>query len=197
MELKNSQTRQNLMRAFAGECQARNRYDMAAAVARKEGHEVVAKVFEYTARQEQAHASVFYSYLKSANGEVIMIDTAYPVNSYDTTSEHLSCAKENEYEEWEKVYTDFARIAKEEGFDEIATTFKLIADVEKTHGDRFDKYFNEIKNSTLYNEENETTWLCINCGAIVKGKDAPAICPICKKPRGYFAKNTGDLTVFN
>ncbi|MBE7046349.1 MAG: rubrerythrin family protein [Ruminococcaceae bacterium] len=190
MELKDSKTRVNLMRAFAGECQARSRYDMAASVARKEGHQGIAKVFEYTAKQELAHAKVFYDFLKASNGEVITLDTAYPVNSYDTTAEHLGAAKKNEYEEWEEVYSEFARVAKEEGFDAIANAFEMISRVEKIHGDRFDKYLNEINNSSLYKEDTEVQWQCSNCGAIIEGTSAPEICPVCKKKQGYFTKNT-------
>lgn len=189
MELKDSKTRVNLMRAFAGECQARTRYDMAASVARKEGHEGIAKVFEYTANQEKAHAKVFYDFLKASNGEVIMLDTAYPVNSYDTTKEHLASAKKNEYEEWDEVYKEFARIAKEEGFSAISAAFEMISEIEKVHGDRFEKYLDEINNSSLYIDNEETEWICSNCGAIIKGKSAPEICPVCKKNQGYFTKD--------
>lgn len=190
MELKDSKTKVNLMRAFAGECQARSRYDMAASIARKEGHEGIAKVFEYTAKQELAHAKVFYDYLKASNGEVIMLDTAYPVNSYDKTADHLAAAKDNEYEEWEEIYSEFSRIAKEEGFDAIAASFEMISKIEKTHAERFEKYLDDINNSSLYKEDTEVQWQCSNCGAIINGKSAPEICPVCKKKQGYFTKNT-------
>ncbi len=196
MELKDSKTRINLMRAFAGECQARTRYDIAACVARKEGHENIAKIFEYTANQEMAHAKVFYDFLKGSNDQVIMLDTSYPVNNYDTTKDHLAAAKTNEYEEWEEVYSEFARVAEEEGFSAIANAFRMISDVEKTHGDRFEKYLTDINNSSLYKEDKEIEWMCSNCGTIIKGDSAPQVCPVCQKNKGYFVKNTSNQVIF-
>lgn len=195
MELKDSKTRTNLMRAYAGESQARNRYDYAAYIAQKEGYGAISKVFEYTANQEKAHAAVFLSFLKASNGEAITLDTAYPVNAYTTTLEHLTAAKENEYNEWENVYTDFAEIAREEGFDVIAMAFENIALVEKDHGDRFSYYKEAIEKGTLYIKEENQIWMCTNCGYIITSDTVPEVCPVCSKSKGYFNKANDKISI--
>lgn len=186
MVFKDSETKINLLRAFAGESQARNRYDMAAKAAKNEGLIIVEKVFKYTACQEQAHASVFYDFLKEENGENITIDAAYPINVYTASADHLNAAVHNEYSEYEDIYQSFAKTASDEGFSKIANAFKAIAEIEKTHGDRFKAYFEMLKNNTLFSRENETVWMCSNCGHIHIGKSAPLVCPVCSHKQGYF-----------
>lgn len=187
MEFKDSNTKVNLMRAFAGESQARNRYDMAAEVAKKEKYNILERLFKYTASQEQAHAKVFYDALKSLSGQTITIDNgSYPVDVYDSTLKLLKSSAHNEYEEADVVYKDFARVASEEGFTDIATTFTNIASIEKVHGDRFAKYAEALENGTLFKKEESVKWICTNCGYIYEGKEAPKICPVCKKPQGYY-----------
>lgn len=137
--LKTSETAKNLMRAFAGESQARNRYTFAAGLAKKEGLPVIQAVFQFTADQEKEHAEVFYKFLKELTGETIHIDGGYPVDMYEKTLDLLKAAKHNEYEEHDDVYKKFGDIALEEGFDRIGQVFHMIAEVEKTHGDRFDQ----------------------------------------------------------
>lgn len=186
MLLKDSKTKINLMRAFAGESQARNRYDMAACTAKSEGLIIVEKVFKYTSWQEQAHATVFYNFLKEFNDSNITIDADYPINVYSSTLDHLNAAMCNEYAEYEDIYKTFGNIAKEEGFEKISTAFFKIAEIEKTHGNRFKSYYNDLKNNTLFKREVETEWLCTNCGHIHKGISAPLVCPVCSHPQGYF-----------
>ncbi|NLK95988.1 MAG: rubrerythrin family protein [Clostridiales bacterium] len=187
MELKDSKTKINLMRAFAGESQARNRYDMAASYAKKEGFQVIESVFKYTACQEKAHAKVFYDFLRCSSGENIQIDdAAYPIDIYDSVEKYLKAANHNEMEEHDVVYKSFSDIAKEEGFDRIAVTFQNIAKVEKIHGNRFEEYYIKLTNNTLFNSEEEAQWMCTNCGYIFEGKAVPLVCPVCAYPRGYF-----------
>lgn len=136
VDFQHSKTRENLMRAFAGESQARNRYTMAAGISRKGNLEVVARVFEFTAEQERAHAKVFYDFLQSCSGQNIQIDGTYPVDIFPDALQHLRAAQHNEYQEWEHDYAEFARVAEEEGFQRIGKTFSMISGVEQTHGDR-------------------------------------------------------------
>ena len=145
-----SETHRNLLRAFAGESQARNRYTFAAGLAKKQNLQVIEQVFLFTADQERAHAKVFYNYLQSLSGQNITIDGAYPIDLYPTTLEHLRAAQHNEYQEWEHDYAGFAKIAMEEGFAEIGKTFEMIAAVEKTHGDRFGRFADLVENDGLF-----------------------------------------------
>lgn len=186
MLLKDSRTMVNLMRAFAGESQARNRYDMAAKCAKSEGLYIIERTFKCTAKEEQAHATVFYNFLKELNGQKIMIDGTYPVNVYSSTLEHLQAAVENEYEEYDLVYKTFGDVAKEEGFEKISVTFYNIAEIEKTHSERYNKLFEDLKNNTLFKNDAETEWVCTNCGHIHRGISSPLVCPVCSHPQGYF-----------
>lgn len=136
-DFRESETLKNLMRAFAGESQARNRYTFSASLAKKEGLPVVESVFKFTAGQEKEHAEIFYNYLKDMKGETIFIDGGYPVDIYDRSLDLLKAAHHNEYEEYQDVYKTFGEIAKDEGFNQIASTFHMIAEIEKVHGDRF------------------------------------------------------------
>ncbi|WP_434311630.1 rubrerythrin [Hominifimenecus sp. rT4P-3] len=186
MDFNQSETKKNLMRAFAGESQARNRYTIAAGQAKKEGLDAIAAIFLYTAEQEKEHAEIFYKHLTECAGETIEIDGTYPIDIANTTAELLQMAKHNEYEEHDDVYQAFGNKAYEEGFKKIAASFFLIADIEKTHGDRF-RYFAELlEQGKLYESEETTYWLCLNCGHIHKGTSVPPKCPVCDHEQGYF-----------
>ncbi|MGI6225713.1 MAG: rubrerythrin [Peptococcales bacterium] len=186
MNLKGSKTYENLMRAFAGESQARNRYNIAASAARNEGFYVVEAVFNYTADQERAHAKVFYQKLKNFAGDNISISGAYPIDLYDSTVEALKAAQHNELEEWDEVYKNFGNLAKEEGFIEIAQVFERVANIEKVHADRFGRLAEEIENGIIFKRNEEIPWMCTVCGNIHVGKEAPKICNVCDHPQGFF-----------
>ena len=188
--LKGSQTAENLMRAFAGESQARNRYTFAAGIARSEKLYVIESIFNYTAGQEKEHAEVFYNYLSSLSGENIRIDGAYPVDISSSAAELLRCAQHNEMEEYGDVYKAFGDTAKKEGFLDIAATFYNIAEVEKTHADRFACFAGLLENGGLFVNGVECEWVCLNCGHIHKGIQAPEICPVCHHEKGYFIRLT-------
>lgn len=185
---KESQTKDNLMRAFAGESQARNRYTFAASQAKKEGYHVLEAIFTFTANQEKEHAEIFYQHLKSMAGENILVDGRYPVDIANGVLSLLKAAHHNEYEEYEQVYPSFAEIAKKEGFPEVAASFSLIAQIEKTHGDRFDHYALLLEKNQLFAEGKETAWLCLNCGHLHQGVAAPKVCPVCHHNQGYFMR---------
>ena len=186
MEFKDSETRINLMRSFAGESQARTRYAIAAETARKEKLYIIEEIFNYTAKQELAHASRFMKALKDFKGEEIEIDAAYPVSKFDTTLEELQHAKEGEFHEHDEVYKSFAETAKFEGFDAIAKLFNDIASIEKVHGTRFAEYEKDLREGTLFKKNTSVTWMCTNCGFILEGTDAPLVCPVCLHEQGYF-----------
>jgi len=186
MELRGSKTYENLMRAFAGESQARNRYNIAASAARKEGLQVVEAVFNYTAEQERAHAKVFYKNLQEVAGDNISISGAYPVDLYDNTVKALKAAQHNELEEWDEVYKNFGKVAKEEGFIGISYIFSGIAEIEKTHADRFGRIADELEGGTLFKRDEEIAWMCTVCGHIHMGKEAPKVCSVCQHSQGYF-----------
>ncbi|ATD54669.1 rubrerythrin [Clostridium chauvoei] len=187
MELKDSRTKENLMRAFVGESQARNRYTIGGELAKKEGLYIVQQAFDYTADQERAHAKVYIDALKEFTGQNIGVGPAeYPIEVYDTTLEALKAAQHDEYQEWESVYKEFAEVAKEEGFPLIASHFTKISEVEKVHGDRFGRLATELANGALFKKETEVKWMCTNCGFIYEGKEAPKVCPVCSYPQGYY-----------
>jgi len=186
MDFAKSETKINLLRAFAGESQARNRYNMAAEQAKKDNLTVVENLFNYIACQEQAHATVFYDHLKEANDENINICAAYPVNIYSSTLDYLKAAVHNETEEYEDIYKSFAGIATEEGFPVIASSFELIGKIEKVHADKFEMFAKHLENNTLFERGTQMYWYCSNCGHIHSGPAAPKVCPVCKKDRGYF-----------
>ena len=183
-----SETHRNLLRAFAGESQARNRYTFAAGLAKKQNLQVIEQVFLFTADQERAHAKVFYNYLQSLSGQNIAIDGAYPIDLYPTTLEHLRAAQHNEYQEWEHDYTGFAHVAKEEGFPEISHLFSQIARIEQVHGDRFGLFADLLERDKLFVSEVECQWMCLNCGYLVTATRPPEICPVCKEGQGYFIR---------
>lgn len=188
MDFKTSQTKDNLMRAFAGESQARNRYTFAAAQAKKEHQHVIEAIFRFTADQEKEHAEVFYKFLKELAGENIYIEAGYPVDISDDLVKLLRSAQHNEYEEYDPVYQKFSEAAKEEGFQKIAAAFHMIAGIEKTHGDRFAYYAELLEQGKLYVSEIETGWMCLNCGYVHWGKEAPKECPVCQHDQGYFIR---------
>lgn len=188
MELRNSETAKNLMRAFAGESQARNRYTFAAGIARQEGLPVIQSAFLFTADQEKEHGEIFYNHLKELCGQTIVIDGGYPVDQYDRSLDLLKAARHNEYEEYEDVYQNFGRIAKEEGFSRISASFFMIAEIERTHGDRFQMFADYLEQNRLFVSEVETGWMCLNCGYVHRGMQAPGTCPVCQHEQGYFIR---------
>ena len=185
VDFKTSNTKINLMKAFAGESQARNRYTLAASQAKKEELYVVQRVFEFTANQEKEHAEQFYKKLAPVADTVISISGDFPVNIYKDSAGNLKAARENEYAEYNDVYQTFGDEAKSEGFDDIAKLFYDIAVAEKLHGDRYGKFLELIESGRLFESDKEETWLCLNCGNIYKGKIAPELCPICNHNQGY------------
>ncbi len=183
-----SETKRNLLRAFAGESQARNRYTFAAGLAKKNGLYVVEAVFRFTAGQELAHGRVFYDYLEKCSGENIAVDGTYPVDLYPTVLEHLRAAQHNEYQEYEHDYTGFAHTAKEEGFPEISHVFSQIARIEQIHGDRFGQFADLLEKGKLFINEEECQWVCLNCGYVVTATRPPEMCHVCKHNQGYFVR---------
>jgi len=188
VDFKDSKTKENLMKAFAGESQARNRYTFAASQAKNEHHHGIEAIFLYTANQEKEHAEIFYNFLKELAGENIHIEGSYPIDIHDDILKLLQSAQHNEYEEYDPVYKSFGDIAKEEGFTKIATTFHMIAGIEKTHGDRFSRFAQMLEENKLYVSDVETGWICLHCGYVHWGKEAPKECPVCHHDRGYFMK---------
>lgn len=188
MNLSESKTKVNLLRAFAGESQARNRYTFAAEQAKQENLPVVEMVFKFTANQELAHAKVFYDFLKEMTGKNITIDGSYPVDIYGTSLELLRSSQHNEFEEFEPVYPDFGKIAAQEGFQQIGTKFNQIAKIEKTHGERFGMFADWLEQGKLFVSDVEEEWMCLNCGYIYKSSEAPKACPLCNHPQGYFIR---------
>lgn len=188
MDFKSSETHKNLMRAFAGESQARNRYTFAANAAGKKNLYVVEAVFKFTAEQEKAHAKVFFDYLKELAGSEVIVDGGYPVEEYSDIRRILQNARENEKREYDEVYKSFGDIAEKEGFLQIANTFRSIAQVEKIHSERFNCFLKMMENDTLFVSNVETGWMCLNCGHISYGTAAPKICPLCRHDQGYFIR---------
>lgn len=188
MDFLTSQTKINLMKAFAGESQARNRYTFAASKAKEQKLHVVQAVFEFTANQEKEHAEIFYNKLKQAAGENIAIDGSYPVDITDDVVKLLKMAHHNEYEEYDDVYQAFGDTAYSEGFDDIGFAFHNIAKIEKTHGDRFMMYANLLEQKKLFLSDASCDWMCLNCGHIINAKGAPEVCPVCSHDKGYFIR---------
>ncbi len=172
MELKGSQTEKNLLTAFAGESQARNKYTYFASRARKDGFEQIAAIFEETANNEKEHAKMWF---KELNGGEI-----------PATAENLLNAAEGENYEWTDMYASFAKTAKDEGFDRLAFLFEEVAKIEKEHEERYLKLLDNVKEELVFSKDGECIWKCRNCGHIVIGKKAPNICPVCAHPQSYF-----------
>lgn len=188
VDFNSSETKENLMRAFAGESQARNRYTFGASQAQKQNQAVIAQVFTYTADQEKEHAKIFYNHLKELAGQSIEIDGSYPVDITDDLAKLLRMAQHNEYEEHDDVYKRFGDKAKEEGFTRIANSFYKIAEIEKYHGDRFGRFAQWLEENQLYVSSVKTGWICLNCGYIYEGENAPKMCPVCEHDQGYFIR---------
>ncbi|MBR6652621.1 MAG: rubrerythrin family protein [Anaerotignum sp.] len=188
MDFKNSETRENLMRAFAGESQARNRYTFAAEQAKEQKLHVVEAVFRFTADQEKEHAEIFYNHLKELAGENVHIDGSYPVDIYETVLEVLKAAEHNEYEEFDPVYKVFGDKAMQEGFPKVAASFHQIAKIEKVHGERFGELAKQLEEGKLFVSDVECKWMCLNCGFVFEGKEAPQQCPVCQHDKGYFIR---------
>lgn len=188
MDFKKSETKENLMRAFAGESQARNRYTFAAEQAKEQKLHVIEAVLQFTAAQEQEHAEVFYNHLKELAGENIHIDGSYPVDIYETVLEVLRAAQHNEYEEYDDVYRTFGDKAMEEGFPKAAASFHQIAKIEKVHGDRFGALADLLEQGKLFVSDVECKWMCLNCGFVYEGKQVPEQCPVCQHDKGYFIR---------
>ncbi len=185
--IKGTQTEKNLLMAFAGESQARNRYQLFANKARKEGYEQIAGIFEITAEQERVHAKKFFSFLEGGDLE---ITATYPAGIVGTTAENLMAASAGEKEEWEELYPEFARVAAEEGFKEIAVAFKMIAKAEVTHSDRYDALIERLKAGEVFQAEEKVLWYCRKCGYIHEGKVPPKTCPACQHPQAYYERKT-------
>ena len=188
MEPKESVTRENLLRAFAGESQARNRYTFAASTAKKKGLEVLQLVFLYTAGQEKEHAEVFYGHLKKAGCTNIDISAGYPVDCTEDPLELLKLAAEHEMDEYESAYPAFGDQAEAEGFPAIAAAFRQIAKIEKVHAERFKRFAQLLEQGKLFVSDVDTAWICLNCGHVHHGKQAPAKCPVCQHSQGYFIR---------
>ena len=186
IQFKDSQTKINLMKAFAGESQARNRYTFAAEEAKEQGLYAIQEVFLFTANQERAHAERFYDLLKSMSGKTIDICGGFPVDKQDTVEGLLEAAQHNEYEEADDVYIAFGNTAKEEGYMEVASAFFQIAEIEKIHGDRFGQIAKMLKDGTYFETKESEKWMCLNCGNIHTGKKLPGVCPVCRYEKGYF-----------
>ena len=178
MELKGSKTYENLMTAFAGESQARNKYTYWASKAKKDGYEQIAAIFEETANNEKEHAKMWFKLLEG--GEI------------KTTSENLKAAADGENYEWTDMYDGFAKVAKEEGFDHIAFLFNEVAKIEKEHEERYRKLLKNIEDEVVFSNDGDTIWICRNCGHIVVGKNAPKVCPVCSHPQSYFERKANN-----
>ena len=181
--LKGTKTEQNLLKSFAGESQARNRYEFFASVAKKEGLEQIAGIFMETAGQEKEHAKRFFKFLE---GGEVEIQASYPAGIIGTTGENLKAAAMGENEEWSILYPEFARIAAEEGFNDIATAFKMIATVEAEHEARYLILLENLEKGVVFEKDGDVYWMCRNCGYIHKGKKAPQQCPACVHPQAFF-----------
>lgn len=183
MKLENSETLQCLVNAFAGESQARNRYTFYSKIAKNEGFEKIAEVFNNTAENEKEHAKLFYKLIPPSESR--QVSGCYPFFMGNTFENLISAAK-GEREEWEVIYKHGAQVAKDEGFEEIAKTFLGILEIEKHHSHRFQILADELREGTLFKKEEETQWICRKCGHTQISKTAPLKCPVCSHPQGYF-----------
>ncbi|MDE6777972.1 MAG: rubrerythrin family protein [Alistipes sp.] len=181
--IKGTRTEQNLLKAFAGESQARSRYTFFASVAKKEGYEQIAGVFLETAEQEKEHAKRFFKFLE---GGEATITASYPAGRIGSTQENLLAAAQGEREEWDVLYPEFAGVAEEEGFPEIAAAFRMISSVESEHEARYLKLLSRLTDGDFFHRDGEIWWQCRNCGYVCKAADAPEICPACRHAKAYF-----------
>jgi len=183
MEFKGSKTEKHLLGAFAGESQARTRYTFFASAARKEGYEQIAAVFEETSDNEKEHAKLFFKHLQ---GGIVEITAAYPAGVIGSTAENLKAAAEGEKLEWGTLYPNFAEVAEEEGFSEVARTFRAIAKVEAYHERRYRKLLENVAKGKVFKKDKPIKWKCRNCGYVFEGSEAPEKCPVCSHPKSYF-----------
>lgn len=181
--IKGSKTEQNLLKAFAGESQARMRYDYFSKQAKKEGLEQISAIFEETSLNEREHAKRFFSFLE---GGPVEITATYPAGRIGTTLENLQSAAEGENEEWTSLYPEFARIADEEGYKEVAACFKMITKVEKAHEARYRTLYDNLELGKVFKRGDKVIWKCRNCGYLHEAASAPQICPACLHPQSYF-----------
>jgi rubrerythrin len=181
--IKGTKTEKNLLAAFAGESQARNRYTYFASVAKKEGYEQISAIFADTAENEKEHAKVFFGFLEGGDVEIV---AAYPAGVIGDSAANLEAAANGERMEWTTLYKNFGKIAKEEGLDEVAAAFKQIAEVEEGHETRYRKLLENVKGGKVFAKDTSTKWRCRNCGYIHTGKAAPKVCPACKHPQAYY-----------
>jgi len=186
MNLRGSETEKNLLKAFAGESQARNRYTYFSSVAKKEGYEQISAIFTETADNEKEHAKIFFKHLEKSNGEKVGIIASYPAGKIGTTKENLLAAANGEKEEWSELYPAFEKVARKEGFKEIAESFKQIGEVEEKHEDRYRKLLKNIQEKKVFKRDKVVKWKCRNCGYVHTGKEAPDKCPACKHPQAYY-----------
>lgn len=192
MNIKGTKTEKNLLKAFAGESQARNRYTYFAGQARKDGFEQVAAIFEETANQEKEHAKRFFKFLE---GGEVEITATFPAGKIGTTLENLKAAAGGEHEEWSELYPEFARIAREEGFAAIASVFDFISVAEKRHEQRYMALAQIIESGEMFKKSAQTTWRCRNCGYVHDGIEALKACPACAHPQAHFEASLGLLSL--
>ncbi len=178
------------MQSFAGESQARMRYTYFSSVAKKEGYEQISAIFMETAEQEKEHAKKFFKYLE---GGMCEITASFPAGVIGTTAENLKAAAEGENEEWTSLYPEFAKIAEEEGFMDIAATFRMVSVAEAAHEERYRTLLGRLESNTVFEREEEIEWQCRNCGYVHKGKNAPKACPACAHPQAYFEPKKNNL----
>jgi rubrerythrin len=182
-KLKGSKTEKNLLKAFAGESQARNRYTYFASAAKREGYEQISGIFLETAENEKEHAKMFFKFLE---GGEVEITASYPAGKIGNTAENLLAAAEGERMEYSSLYPQFEKTAREEGFADVATAFKEIGDVEEQHEKRYRKLLENVKTNTVYKKSKPMKWKCRNCGYVHEGTEAPKQCPACKHPQSYY-----------
>ena len=181
--VKGTRTESNLLAAFAGESQARNRYTYFASAARKEGFEQIAAIFAETAENEREHAKVFFQHLEGGDAQVLAV---YPAGIIKDVKSNLEAAAAGENMEWTKIYSNFAQIATEEGLPEIAGSFEQVARVEKFHESRYRKLIENVGNGEVFKKKSAVKWHCLNCGYVFEGPEAPKTCPACKHPQSYY-----------
>jgi rubrerythrin len=183
MSIKGTKTEQNLLKAFAGESQARNRYTYFASKAKKDGLEQISRIFLETADNEKEHAKVFFDHLEGGPAE---ITATYPAGIVSSTKENLLAAAQGEKEEWDLLYPGFAEVAETEGFKDVAESFREIASVESWHERRYRKLLSNVESDMVFKRDTPTRWKCANCGYVHEGESAPKVCPACKHPQAYY-----------
>lgn len=182
-DMKGSRTERNLIASFAGESQARNRYTYFSSQARKEGFVQIANIFEETANQEREHAKRFFGQLKGGD---VMVEAAFPAGVIGSTAENLKAAAAGEHYEWTEMYPEFAKIAREEGFEAAAQIWEAVSIAEKQHEKRYVDLLRNVESNTVFKKDAAVTWRCLNCGYLHEGPEAPDMCPACAHPRAYY-----------